>query len=161
MRPATEASALELEEALVGAWSERSLRRYLKGKAEYDKTYKKTSISAKKEYQLGLAHEEGHEFKNYLARIEEVKALESDGDLKGIRSALRNWSWALSEDENPPPSSIVSRRDTKEARKLAKVPSRQRRRTVPMDRIDPSAKSNGQELQRRAWTIDSIIPGRS
>jgi hypothetical protein len=31
------------------------------------------------------------------------------------------WAWALDEKEDPPPSSIVSRRDTEEARKLAKV----------------------------------------
>jgi hypothetical protein len=30
-----------------------------------------------------------------------------------------SWAWALDEHENPPPSSIVSRRDTEEARKLA------------------------------------------
>lgn len=31
------------------------------------------------------------------------------------------WAWALDVDENPPPSSIVSRRDTAEARRLAKI----------------------------------------
>ncbi|KAI0332971.1 alpha/beta-hydrolase [Cubamyces sp. BRFM 1775] len=31
------------------------------------------------------------------------------------------WAWALDMDENPPPSSIVSRRDTEEARRLAKI----------------------------------------
>ena len=31
------------------------------------------------------------------------------------------WAWALDEDEHPPPSSIVSRRDTEEARRLAKI----------------------------------------
>jgi hypothetical protein len=29
------------------------------------------------------------------------------------------WSWVLDELENPPPSSIVARRDTEEARQLA------------------------------------------
>jgi hypothetical protein len=32
-----------------------------------------------------------------------------------------SWAWALDEHENPPPASIVSRRDTEEARKLAEV----------------------------------------
>ena len=31
------------------------------------------------------------------------------------------WAWALDESEDPPPSSIVSRRDTQEAQKLADI----------------------------------------
>jgi len=31
------------------------------------------------------------------------------------------WAWALDEEENPPPSSIVARRDTDEARQLAEI----------------------------------------
>jgi hypothetical protein len=31
------------------------------------------------------------------------------------------WAWALDGDENPPPSSIVSRRDTDEARRLGRI----------------------------------------
>jgi hypothetical protein len=37
-----------------------------------------------------------------------------------ILSPQWNWAWAC-EEEDPPPSSIVSRRDTEEARKLAEV----------------------------------------
>ncbi len=45
---------------------------------------------------------------------------------KGIREALStsgswSWAWALDVDERPPPSSIVSRRDTDEAVRLARI----------------------------------------
>jgi hypothetical protein len=32
-----------------------------------------------------------------------------------------SWAWALDANENPPPSSIVSRRDTQEALRLARI----------------------------------------
>ncbi len=46
---------------------------------------------------------------------------------KGIKEGLIpsagswSWAWAVDGNETPPPSSIVSRRDTEEARRLAKI----------------------------------------
>lgn len=51
-----------------------------------------------------------------------VKADTAQGVKEGLAaSGSWPWAWALDADENPPPSSIVSRRDTDEARRLAKI----------------------------------------
>jgi len=52
---------------------------------------------------------------------------EHDGKIADVQEGLRNsaaswiWAWAIDDDERPPPSSIVSRRDTEEARRLCKI----------------------------------------
>ncbi|KAI0653965.1 hypothetical protein C8Q70DRAFT_926701 [Cubamyces menziesii] len=51
-----------------------------------------------------------------------IKADTAQGVKEGLAaSGSWPWAWALDADENPPPSSIVSRRDTDEARRLAKI----------------------------------------
>ncbi|KAI0645263.1 alpha/beta-hydrolase [Trametes meyenii] len=51
-----------------------------------------------------------------------VRANTAQGVKDGLAaSGSWSWAWALDADENPPPSSIVSRRDTEEARRLAKI----------------------------------------
>ena len=52
--------------------------------------------------------------------------LYAEGGRDGIREGLKSsgswgWAWALDADERPPPSSIVARRDTQEAVKLARI----------------------------------------
>jgi len=123
--------ALQLAADVVGAVSERSLNRYLQGKHKYDDKFSGTlkSISKERERNLKLARKEGDEslghLESYLRKVTE----KSDGGenvldsprFQKVTAGSWNWSWALDEDEHPPPSSIVSRRDTWEARQLAMI----------------------------------------
>ncbi|KAH9889491.1 hypothetical protein C8Q73DRAFT_707875 [Cubamyces lactineus] len=68
---------------------------------------------------LHAASQDGHA-ESSSARA--VKADTAQGVKEGLAaSGSWPWAWALDADENPPPSSIVSRRDTDEARRLAKI----------------------------------------
>lgn len=131
MEPETELSALHIKADLVGVVSEPALRRYIEGKTKHDAKFSGTlkSIAKERKRNLKLAHKEGDK---YLGHLESYlqKATETSGSGPDVPDSPRlqrfttgswNWSWALDEDEHPPPSSIVSRRDTWEARKLAMI----------------------------------------
>lgn len=123
--------AFQLKEDLVGAICELSLRRYILGKAESDDKFSGTLKSVKKERtrNLKLAHKESDKSMGHLESYLKKATERSDSGLDPLESprvqkvtaGSWNWSWALDEDEHPPPSSIVSRRDTWEARKLAMI----------------------------------------
>jgi hypothetical protein len=131
LEPEAELPAMRLKAELIGAICEPSLRRYMEGKAKYDGKFSGTLKSIKKERtrNLKLAHKEGDEsmghLESYLQKVTErsdcgVNPLDSPRVQK-VTAGSWNWSWALHEDEHPPPSSIVSRRDTWEARQLARI----------------------------------------
>lgn len=131
MEPEAQLSALQLNAELVGAICEPSLRRYVQGKTKYDGKFSGTLKSIKKERSrnLELAHKESDKsmgnLESYLQKVTErsdtgLNPLDSPRVQK-VTAGSWNWSWALDEDEHPPPSSIVSRRDTWEARKLAMI----------------------------------------
>ena len=131
MEPEAELPALKVKDHLIGAICELSLRRYIRGQTKFDRKFSGTLKSVKKERarNLKLAHKEsdksmGH-LESYLEKVgershSEVNPLDSPRVQK-VTAGSWNWSWALDEDEHPPPSSIVSRRDTREARKLAMI----------------------------------------
>lgn len=131
LEPEAELPALQLKANLVGVVSELSLRRYIQGKAKFDNKFSGTLKSVAKERMrnLKLARKEGDVslgyLESYLRKVTENSdsgqdILESPR-LQKVTSGSWNWSWALDEDEHPPPSSIVSRRDTWEARQLAMI----------------------------------------
>jgi len=100
-------------------------------KAEYEVKYSGASKSAIKERERNtkLAHEEDDKSLSHLeSYLQEATKRSESGEnvldsprLRKITAGSWNWSWAMDEDENPPPSSIVSRRDTREARQLAMI----------------------------------------
>ena len=131
LEPEAELPALQLKADLVGAISEVSLRRYVQGKTKYDVKFSSTvkSIGKERRRNLKLAHKEGDKslghLESYLRKVTEKsdsgqQVLDSPR-LQKVTAGSWNWSWALDEDERPPPSSIVSRRDTWEARQLARI----------------------------------------
>lgn len=78
----------------------------------------------------GQAHENSehsriHALGNIRSRLStrSGRAPESNGIKEGIRKTAASWTWAWAIDgnEHPPPSSIVARRDTEEARRLSKI----------------------------------------
>ncbi|OBZ69937.1 AB hydrolase superfamily protein C4A8.06c [Grifola frondosa] len=123
-----ELPAFLLPPALIGVISELAVRRYLDGNAKFTKKFSKTSKSIEKKRQrnLDLAHKDTVRSMAQLQMYLQQEDGQDPDTSKGIKEGLAasgSWSlaWALDEDEHPPPSSIVSRRDTGEARRLAKI----------------------------------------
>lgn len=117
--------------------SERTAKRYLNALAVWDKRFKSStkSITKRRARNLNLARRNDtirnvellqmHFFQNAsdtdrkrIALLQEGKSVQ-----KGFQrsSASWSWAWAFDADEKPPPSSIVSRRDTQEAQRLSRI----------------------------------------
>lgn len=123
--------ALQLKADLVGAICELSLSRYIEGKAKHDDKFSGTlkNIAKERARNLKLARKEGEKsmghLESYLKKVTErpdcgPNPLDSPR-IQEVTAGSWKLSWALDEDEHPPPSSIVSRRDTQEARRLAMI----------------------------------------
>ena len=120
----TELGALQ-QHIQVGRLSERTINRFLKEREIFDKKFSKTIKSIEKHRRQNLERSK-HDMIKWLGFIRQFlhKSDDEAETEKRIESVILsprwNWAWAC-EEEDPPPSSIVSRRDTEEARKLAKV----------------------------------------
>ena len=127
----------------VGVVNELAVRRYMEGQKKWNERYARVhkSISKRRVRNLDLAKSETvrnveqlqvHLFED----SNDAEAQRSKGhrhifhktpgtpDVKeGLRKTAASWSWAwaIDGDEHPPPSSIVARRDTEEARRLSKI----------------------------------------
>ena len=154
-----ELPAFQLKPDLVGAVSETSLRRYIQGKCKYDDKFSGTlkSIARERKRNLKLAHKEGDKslghLESYLQRVTEKSDSGQDildsPRLQKVTAGSWNWSWALDEDEHPPPSSIVSRRDTWEARRLATIAD-----------ITPENTFSGNNLWQHLVTFLTVTPDK-
>ncbi|VDC05073.1 unnamed protein product [Peniophora sp. CBMAI 1063] len=141
LEPQSTLSAFTVPEEQVGVVPEAALVRYMDGKAKMDAKYKR-EIKRIGKKRMRVAKEVPESSAAHLARLQHYlerqsqegevkkgKGRKSDGKADGEGGALNaailgaNWSlaWALDSDEHPPPSSIVARRDTREARALALV----------------------------------------
>lgn len=131
LEPEEELAAFCLPPELVGVVSELALRRYNDGHAKFSQKFAKTTKSIMKQRTRNLSRAKKDTVKN-MSQLQNF--IERDGPdpapqrepLKSIKEGLDvagswSWAWALDADETPPPSSIVSRRDTNEARRLAKI----------------------------------------
>ncbi|EJD46838.1 alpha/beta-hydrolase [Auricularia subglabra TFB-10046 SS5] len=112
LEPASEIPALCKPPERVGVISEASAKRYLEARVAFDKRFGGTSKSVQRarSRHLSKAHKESRRVMDALARAP-VETL-----TLGTVS-----SWYLDGDENPPPSSLVARRDTAEARRLGMI----------------------------------------
>jgi uncharacterized membrane protein YccC len=112
IEPEPELPAMQLPPELVGTPSEHAMRRYVAGTAHTAKKFART-----------IQHIEKHRRRNIDRATRDmdqhIAALQHYLD----RAPDASWTlaWALDADERPPPSSIVARRDTAEALKLARV----------------------------------------
>ena len=109
---------MQLNEGLVGAVREKPFTRYIEGKEEYSLLYPGTppeSVEKERQASLELAFKDSSKLRSRFERYF------GNRHVQNVTVDNYNWSWALDKDENPPPSSIVSRRDTPEAVKLAEV----------------------------------------
>ncbi|KAG1746357.1 hypothetical protein EDB19DRAFT_1631628 [Suillus lakei] len=118
---------------IIGVLSELAVRRYMEGKGKFDKKFAKDRHAIQKQRHRNLELSRKDVLKN-IAQLHNSHGSQSKNGkgkaretVKGIKEGLEaasaswSWAWALDVDERPPPSSIVSRRDTDEARRLARI----------------------------------------
>ncbi|KAF8267914.1 hypothetical protein EI94DRAFT_1728993 [Lactarius quietus] len=116
LEPEPELPAMQMSPELVGTLSEHALRRYITGHARFTKKFARA-----------IRHIEKQRMRNIDRATRDtdqhIAALQHYLDREQTGTPDANWTlaWALDADERPPPSSIVARRDTAEALKLARV----------------------------------------
>lgn len=130
----SELDAFKVPPEIIGVLSELAVRRYLNGRAKFDKKFAGTikSIEKQRKHNLERARKETINVIENARQHEGMVAGGSSGGAGiGIKDGLIpssgswSWAWVLDGEERPPPSSIASRRDTEEARNLAKIADQQ------------------------------------
>ncbi|EGO26401.1 hypothetical protein SERLADRAFT_414458 [Serpula lacrymans var. lacrymans S7.9] len=130
-----ELDAFHVPPDIIGVLSELAVRRYIEGKTKFDKKFAgaMNTIEKQRSRNLELAKKDIYRNMSQLQGSLTLPESKDDGKEKrkpgnkGIKEGLKaasgswSWAWALDADERPPPSSIVSRRDTEEARRLARI----------------------------------------
>jgi hypothetical protein len=128
-----ELAALGVPPDNIGKLSERAIRRYLDARAKFDKKFRSSTKAIDKHRLRNLELDTSYTKRNMrhsLRRFKNTTTFKDttadprtrSGDVDNSSDSEHwGWAWALDEQERPPPSSIVSRRDTKEARRLAKI----------------------------------------
>jgi len=125
LEPTSELGAFEVLPENVGRLSELALRRFLDHQTIFDKKFSRimTKIEEERLRNLKLAKKDTQ--KNIAILEQSLARQDSRLSGEGIRNSPAtlsgNWAWVMDEGESPPPSSIASRRDTSEARRLARV----------------------------------------
>ena len=149
LEPESELPACNLPPERIGAMSELVLRRYIEGSTKWNERFarkkkeisksrarsltrakKKDSVRNKTFLQMhfypssansqGQSSVEGSDKPGLGLLLQRTKSPESK-DILNQPTASWAWAWALDGLEKPPPSSIVARRDTEEARRLGKI----------------------------------------
>ncbi|THH33032.1 hypothetical protein EUX98_g1144 [Antrodiella citrinella] len=122
LEPEKDLSAFALPPELIGVVSELAMFRYLDGRTKFDKKFHKTTKTIVKQRQRNL-ETASKDAKKSMSQLQAY--LEDQQRAPGVREVQKSgswsWAWALDADEHPPPSSIVSRRDTGEAVRLARI----------------------------------------
>ena len=133
LEPESDLDAFHIPANIIGEFSELAVRRYLDAKSQFDKKYHGTKkyIERRRRHNLKIAvndiQKNMAQLQGAVSRHSELVKKRGSKKGKGIAEGLEamsgswSWAWALESDERPPPSSIVSRRDTEEARQLAKI----------------------------------------
>ncbi|KAF8549961.1 alpha/beta-hydrolase [Imleria badia] len=127
LEPADKIDALHVPPAIIGVLSERALRRFLEGKAVFDQKYAKELLTIERTRKRNIELSKKDITRN-LTQLQALQDGRAPGKQKdssqafrdGLESSTGPWGWAWA-DERPPPSSIVSRRDTDESRRLARI----------------------------------------
>ncbi|KAI0260170.1 hypothetical protein BC834DRAFT_561739 [Gloeopeniophorella convolvens] len=114
--------ALQIAPELVGKISERWIWRYLAGTERHEKKYtvRLRDIARRRERAAAAG---GKDLTQRVAQLQQYLAQRDESDQRAVLDSTASWSlaWALDGTERPPPSSIVARRDTAEALRLARV----------------------------------------
>ncbi|KIY68103.1 alpha/beta-hydrolase [Cylindrobasidium torrendii FP15055 ss-10] len=133
LEPESELDAMKVPTNVVGTISELAMRRFINGSASHSKKYAGRVREIERHRASNLKKAEKGVIKNMSVLESSIKAKEDDrkdgkgGEGSNVREGLIpstgswSWAWVLDGSEKPPPSSIVSRRDTAEAMELAKI----------------------------------------
>jgi hypothetical protein len=132
LEPESELNACTIPPNIIGVLSELSIKRFISGQAKFDKKFAGVIKTIEKHRTQNLERFRKDTVRNmsvlqgFLGQGEKDPTRD-DRSKKGIKEGLMasseswSWAWVLDGDERPPPSSIVSRRDTEEARRLARI----------------------------------------
>ncbi|OAX36875.1 alpha/beta-hydrolase [Rhizopogon vinicolor AM-OR11-026] len=133
LEPELGLDALRFHQTILETLPELAVRRYLDGKATFDTKFAKDLRAVQKQRDRNLELSKKDVMKN-IAQLQGLKSSQNRNGkgkardtTKGVKEGLEaasaswSWAWALDADERPPPSSIISRRDTAEARRLAQI----------------------------------------
>lgn len=124
LEPESDLIACNMPPDVVGCLSERAIRRYLESAMTFDKKFARHAKAVEKQRRQNLKQAEKQTTKNLEAYKDLAAKRKSGTNPLEPTSMNRSWTWALDVHEKPPPSSIVARRDTKEASELAKFADR-------------------------------------
>jgi hypothetical protein len=102
------------------------VRRYLDGRTKFDAKFAGAIKTIEKDRRRNLDRAKKDTLKTTSPRRGRMSFMRDGNPRKGKEgpsAGADSWghAWALDADEMPPPSSIVSRRDTQEARRLARI----------------------------------------
>lgn len=110
---------------LVGVVPEKVLRRYIEWSGVFNQKFAKEikAVEAQRRRNMELAKKDHSKVILHLRELRDGNNKGKSLSMEGLNSSNGSggWAWALDEDERPPPSCIVSRRDTDEARRLARI----------------------------------------
>ncbi|KAJ7125142.1 Alpha/Beta hydrolase protein [Mycena epipterygia] len=135
LEPEAELGAFSVAPEHVGVVSELAVRRFLDGTQRWDRKFAGALKTVEKHRHRNLERAKKdtvrnmNVLQNFIGREADAKAAgaKADKTVMGVKDGLLaasgswSWAWALDANENPPPSSIVSRRDTQEALRLARI----------------------------------------
>ena len=122
LEPEEELPAMDMTLDSIGVVNELSVKRYLEAQAIWEKRFKETLKSVAKQRKRHIDAADAEDTSRFTKLKASVLSKDKDDEEKNkiINSPKWSWGWAVAGDENPPPSSIVARRDTAEARRLSK-----------------------------------------
>ncbi|KAJ7782646.1 hypothetical protein B0H16DRAFT_1493861 [Mycena metata] len=136
LEPEAELLAFSVPPETICVVSELAVRRFIEGTERWDRKFASAYKTVEKHRHRNLERAKKdtvrnmHVLQNFIGREVDAKAKkkeEKTETVMGIKDGLLassgswSWAWALDANENPPPSSIVSRRDTQEALRLARI----------------------------------------
>ncbi|KAJ7019317.1 hypothetical protein C8F04DRAFT_1236790 [Mycena alexandri] len=136
LEPEAELLAFSVPSETICVVSELAVRRFIEGTERWDRKFAGAYKTVEKHRQRNLERAKKdtvrnmNVLQNFIGREADAKAKKEEKKTEtvmGIKDGLLassgswSWAWALDANENPPPSSIVSRRDTQEALRLARI----------------------------------------
>ena len=110
-----EISALQQPEEKIGRLGVFAIRRYCAGKSKFDEKFASTLKTVQKRRVRHMKRARRDE----LRAIAKLLVRERHEEREADERVWWGWTVAWDGDERPPPSSIVIRRDTRQARRLA------------------------------------------
>ncbi|CAK5282353.1 unnamed protein product [Mycena citricolor] len=123
LEPESELAAFSLEPEKIGVISELAMQRYIDGRRKFNHKFASAFKTVEKHRRRNLEQAKKDIVRNTMLIQNMVGREDGESDTSSGLAVSGNWgwAWALDNHENPPPSSIVSRRDTHEALRLARI----------------------------------------